>query len=498
MKIRWLLLLSSFLSVLIFSAAAQARELLTWRFNRQENRLEFTTDAGVQPKAQLISNPTRVVIDLPGISLGRSRTVNQRMGGAIKEIRVGQLDKQTTRIVIELAPGFTLDPEKVKFRGITASEWTVDLPDPERISPSSSLPPQESVTLDTASIPQENQSSKEDSPLLEERSLPTSDVGELATIESVELFNNQLFVRADRRLKASSTWDRAANAFQITIPEAKLADRVRGPQLDADSPVSQVLLRQQDSRTVVILVKPGRNTQIGELNQLNDRLLALQLQQTTAAATRTSSSSIPVPPPERTASPLLSPQSPVSLPRLPNGRLLVVIDPGHGGKDPGTIGIGGVQEKNVILPIAIEVASLLEQQGVQAMLTRSSDYFVSLEGRVQMASQARANLFVSIHANAISLGRPDINGIETYYYSNGQGLAQTIHKSILQNVDVADRRVRRARFYVLRRSSMPAVLVEVGFLTGRDDSAKLANAAYRHQMAQAIALGILQYIQQRS
>lgn len=497
MRFRWLLLLSSFLSILIFSTAAGARELTSWRFNRQENRLEFRTDAGVQPKAQLIFNPTRVVIDLPQISLGRGRTLNQRVGGAIKEIRVGQLDKQTTRIVIELAPGYTLDPDKVKFRGITASEWTVDLPDPERISPSSNLPPQEKVMLAAASITRENRATKEDSPLLDEQSLPSADAGELATIESVELSSNQLFVRADRSLNASSTWDRAENAFRITIPGAKLADRVRGPQLDADSPVSQVLLRQQDSRTVVILVKPGRDTQIGELNQLTDRLLALQLQRTPATAARTASSPIPVPLPERSA-PVLSPRTPVSLPRLPNGRIVVAIDPGHGGKDPGTIGIGGVQEKNVILPIAMEVAALLEQQGVQTMLTRSSDYFVSLEGRVQMASRARANLFVSIHANAISLGRPDVNGIETYYYASGQGLAQTIHKSILQNVDVADRRVRRARFYVLRRSAMPAVLVEVGFLTGREDSLKLASPAYRHQMAQAIALGILQYIQQRS
>jgi Localisation of periplasmic protein complexes. len=101
-RFRWLLLLSSFLSVFLFSAAAQARELLSWRFDTTQNRLEFTTDAGVQPKAQLISNPTRVVIDLPGISLRRSATQPGR--GGIREIRVGQLDTKTTRIVIELAP----------------------------------------------------------------------------------------------------------------------------------------------------------------------------------------------------------------------------------------------------------------------------------------------------------------------------------------------------------------------------------------------------------
>jgi N-acetylmuramoyl-L-alanine amidase len=175
-----------------------------------------------------------------------------------------------------------------------------------------------------------------------------------------------------------------------------------------------------------------------------------------------------------------------------------MVDPGHGGKDPGAIGLGGLREVDVILPIAQQVASLLEQQGIQAVMTRTSDYFVDLAPRVTMAERANADLFVSIHANAIGPTRPDVSGLETYYYSNGQRLAQTIHNSILQNLDVKDRGVRRARFYVLRKSSMPSVLVEVGFVTGRDDAAKLSNAAYRSQMAQAIARGILQYIQQNS
>jgi N-acetylmuramoyl-L-alanine amidase len=188
----------------------------------------------------------------------------------------------------------------------------------------------------------------------------------------------------------------------------------------------------------------------------------------------------------------------VSSPRVPKGRVLVIVDPGHGGKDPGAIGLGGLREKDVILPIAQQVASLLEQQGIQAVMTRTSDYFVDLAPRATMAERANADLFVSIHANAIGPSRPDVSGLETYYYSSGQRLAQTIHSSILQNLDVKDRGIRRARFYVLRKTSMPSVLVEVGFVTGREDAAKLSNPAYRSQMAQAIARGILQYIQQNS
>ena len=636
MRFRWLLLLPSLLSVLLFSAAAQARQLVSWRFDSNQNRLVFTTDAGVQPKAQLIANPTRVVIDLPGISLGRP-TANQQLRGAIREIRVGQVDNQTTRIVIELAPGYTLDPQQVKFRGASASQWSVDLPTPQRIAPPPKDPPQSRLPLPPANNPPDSQSSQPlppdsvatsglqldgfqvtrdgffirtsgsgepknikvkrsrdrqnidielegaslsrnlpaqdlvvnrygvsriqlqqttasppivrmtlnvtkespdwqasfnktgaiivlpqgrtasslenpsrepNNPLVSvppssgtpTRPLPVSNTSQLVTIQAVELANNgtQLLIRADQQLRATTTWDASANSYRITIPGARLADQVRGPQLSATSPLLRVLLRQQDSRTVVILVQPSTGTRIGELNQLTDQLLALQLQPATATQPPISST-IPVPPPDRTT-PVPPDRTMPSIPspRIPNGRVIVVVDPGHGGKDPGAIGIGGLREKDIILPIAQQVASILEQQGIQAVLTRDSDYFVDLGPRVDMAERMGADLFVSIHANSINLSRPDVSGLETYYYSSGQRLARTIHNSILQSLDIKDRGVRQARFYVLRKSSMPSVLVEVGFVTGREDAAKLSNPDYRNQMAQAIARGILQYIQQNS
>ncbi|WP_446354999.1 N-acetylmuramoyl-L-alanine amidase [Coleofasciculus sp. A1-SPW-01] len=624
-RFRWLLLLSSFLSVFLYTSAAEARQLLFWRFDRAQNQLVFTTDEGVQPRAQLIANPTRLVIDLPGTRLGRP-TVNQQVGGAIQEIRVGQFENQTTRIVVELAPGYTLDPQQVQFRGLSPTQWTVNIPNPQRISslpsppppvrtvnPSTSLrvndrqSPQPSspptVTVETSATQVDSfqvtrngffihtdggkpdqikvkrsrdrrqieieveglnlsrrlveqtldvnrygvsqiqfQRLKDSPPLTRitlnvDRDSPDwqalySDVGGLviiprgtsasslesrsnasgnvlvsypsrsqtsnrrvsinqqATIQSVELGNNQtqLLIEADRPVQATSRWDANERAYRITIPNAQLTDQVKGPQLTANSPLSRVLLRQQDSNTVVILVQPSPGTQIGSLNQISDRLLALPIQK--KQATLPPRESIPVPPPSP------SPAPPTSFPTVPNSRIVVMVDPGHGGKDPGAVGIGGLREKDVILPIAQEVAALLEKQGVQAVLTRNSDYFVDLAPRVTMAERVNANLFVSIHANAISLSRPDVNGLETYYFASGQRLAQTIHNNILQTVPVQNRGVRRARFYVLRKTSMPAVLVEVGFVTGRDDSAKLNNPTHRSQMAQAIARGILQYIQQ--
>ena len=129
------------------------------------------------------------------------------------------------------------------------------------------------------------------------------------------------------------------------------------------------------------------------------------------------------------------------------------------------------------------------------MMARTGDYFVSLQGRTDMANRAGADVFVSIHANSMGAKRPDVNGLEVYYFGD-RGLSDAIHRSILKTVNVGDRRVRKARFYVLRHSRMPSTLVEVGFVTGYDDSPKLTNPSYQRQMAQAIARGIVEYMQQ--
>jgi N-acetylmuramoyl-L-alanine amidase len=186
-----------------------------------------------------------------------------------------------------------------------------------------------------------------------------------------------------------------------------------------------------------------------------------------------------------------------SAPVRRDGRVLVVIDPGHGGNDPGAVGISGLQEAGIVLDIAKQVGSLLEKQGIQAVLTRQDDREIDLEPRVSLAESLNANLFVSIHANSINLSRPDINGIETYYYDSGSSLASSIHRSVVNTTGMEDRGIHQARFYVLTHTSMPAVLVEVGFVTGREDAAKLNNPTWRDQIAAGIAQGILRYVQQR-
>lgn len=200
----------------------------------------------------------------------------------------------------------------------------------------------------------------------------------------------------------------------------------------------------------------------------------------------------------------LTPPTPVSptptplSPPLPTPRPIVVVDPGHGGPDPGAVGIGNIYEKDIVLDISLQVAQRLESRGVQAILTRQTDIDLGLQPRVTLANRARATLFVSIHANAISMARPDVNGIETYHVAGsreGQRLAERIQQQLLAQTGMRDRGVKRARFYVLVHTTMPAVLVEVGFVTGRDDAPRLADPATRTLMAEAIVQGILDYLQ---
>jgi N-acetylmuramoyl-L-alanine amidase len=186
------------------------------------------------------------------------------------------------------------------------------------------------------------------------------------------------------------------------------------------------------------------------------------------------------------------------LPKVPQGRYRVVIDPGHGGPDPGAIGIRGLRETDVVLDISLQVAQLLEARGVNVVMTRTAEVDVDLPPRVAIANRMGATAFVSIHANAISMSRPDVNGIETFYFSDPRSgrLAAHIQRQVL-NVSPGspNRGVRRGRFFVIRRTTMPSILVETGFLTGRIDAPRLATAAHRRKLALAIATGILNYLQ---
>lgn len=319
--------------------AVDANDLEYWDFDVRQNRVEIVTEEGIRPKASMIANPTRLIIDLPGVNLRKPSISQDNISGYVEEVRVGQFNPYTTRIVVELGQQFSMRPWEVKVRSLAPNRWYVQLSDfqPHGVY---SLPAEEEPVA-------------------------------------------------------------------ITVP-------------------------------------------------------------------------------------LPNPSSPVY---RAGGRYTVVIDPGHGGRDPGAIGLSGLQEKRVVLSISAEVARILKQRGFNVIMTRSGDSFISLSGRVKRAENSNAHVFVSIHANAVGGNNSQVNGLETYYFSSGYRLALSIHRNILRGVTVGGNRgVKKARFYVLRKTSMPAALVEVGFVTGRVDNRNLNSPSYRKKMAEAIANGITEYL----
>ncbi len=169
--------------------------------------------------------------------------------------------------------------------------------------------------------------------------------------------------------------------------------------------------------------------------------------------------------------------------------ITVVIDAGHGGHDRGGIPGQRVAEKDMTLDVAQRLSNVLSASGYRVVMTRSTDVFVPLGGRVAIANSYRNAVFVCIHFNAT--GRSGASGIETYFYSRDSlPLASAIHHYVTGGAPSANRGVRRRGYYVLRKTSIPAVLVECGFLTNPTEAAYAQSASYRQKLAEEIAAGV--------
>lgn len=184
-------------------------------------------------------------------------------------------------------------------------------------------------------------------------------------------------------------------------------------------------------------------------------------------------------------------------PRL--SRQTIILDPGHGGKDPGAIGFG-LKEKDVVLDVGLRVNRLLKQTPLNVYMTRTSDTFPSLADRTHFAKNKGGDVFISIHANAFN---GSASGTETYYYSNAAAnphvadsklLAEKIQRRLLMAWHLQDRGVKEtSTLYVLKYNSMPAALAELGFIDQAGDNRKLKSDYWRNAAAKAIYYGIIDY-----
>ncbi len=213
----------------------------------------------------------------------------------------------------------------------------------------------------------------------------------------------------------------------------------------------------------------------------------------------------------------------------------VVIDPGHGGKDPGAVGLAGILEKDINLKFAKILAKRLDEQGFRPVLTRHDDRYLDLEERTAIAESARGDLFISIHANASrrratrgleiytldetherhslgvaarenSVSVKDLNSLQRVLArlrvaeasDHSARLAELVHAAIISRMSgrhrgFQDLGIKKGPFYVLFLSSMPSILVETGFITNRGDVKLLRDASFQDTLAKQIAMGLIRY-----
>lgn len=178
-----------------------------------------------------------------------------------------------------------------------------------------------------------------------------------------------------------------------------------------------------------------------------------------------------------------------------SGDKVIVLDPGHGGMDCGATR-SGIYEKDITLDVSQRVAQILRSNGYKVHLTRDEDKDVSLQDRVTFAEEHDPDIFVSIHVN--SSEGTSATGLETHYYHDYSiGLAKTVHTSLASGVNSKDRGLFKSRFYVINHTTMPAVLVEIGFISNDQERADMVSVKRKQATAKSIAEGIMNYYKQQ-
>lgn len=357
-----------------------------------------------------------------------------------------------------------------------------------------------------------------------------------ANTATIELAKSQLSQRALQKIQHRKFPD------AITIKEGAKQTVTITLDLNALKSFDLQTLRQPN-RVVIDLFYSKKNTVVGSKKKTAPPVKPLKKASPPPQKKAISKPAIPVTKPatpSKSETPVNSKSpslvSPTSVAKHAKD-LIVVIDPGHGGKDPGAIGKKGTKEKDVTLKIGKYLKDLIEKRiGATVVLTRSKDVFLDLEERVEFANRKKADLFISIHLN--SHPQEKIKGLEVYHFGkasdpralevaareNGMKLeddappwqfiiadklndqkieqsqtfawttSKTLVKSLKTSYKIKDHGVKTAPFYVLRFTTMPSILAEVAFVSNRDEEKRLNTRAFQQQLAEGIYKGIQSYL----
>jgi N-acetylmuramoyl-L-alanine amidase len=454
-------------------------------------RVAIDLQQEVRYQAARVSNPDRIFFDLYGTRLSpelQGRAVEVTDEGFLSRIRAAQSSTNTTRIVLDVnsvsdySAFFLQNPPRLIIdvhgsKGGIPSRQIAGAPQPSFTTHASIPSPR---PMATARIPQPAAGSSSDS---------GSALSDVATLGS-----QPGQVRATRYPTTAPVAASVPGATAATTPP---------PQLNS--------------------LRPTRATRPSSRAQAADE----------------------VPPAEAGATGIPAPQTAPPSERVPNSMVRalglkinrIVIDAGHGGHDSGTLGPGGLEEKDVVLDVALRLGRLLKQRlGADVIYTRSDDTFIPLETRTAIANEAQADLFISIHANSSS--DTSARGVEVYYLNftssadalevaarenavsdqsihelsdlvrkialqdkinESRAFASDVDQSLYAGLDpgnpgLKDRGVKKAPFVVLIGANMPSILAEISFLTNPDDAAELRDPQYRQRIAESLYRGVSRYV----
>ncbi|AFY74638.1 N-acetylmuramoyl-L-alanine amidase [Synechococcus sp. PCC 7502] len=454
--------------------------------------------------SQRAINPDRLVIDLVGTvvppNLHKAVIPINRYG--VRQVRIGQNQQNppTARIVLDFesqSETSTVDWEAI----FTPNRGAVIIRPTNAIA--NNPPPRPSLFNPPPSNSGLNANNNSDN---------------LTLIQKLNLTQSgQLLIQTNQPFTYLGTEDVPSGTYNITINNAKISPQLVRPSLDGTA-LDAIRMTQVGS-SVVIGLRPSVGWRIREDARSDPQQIYVQLYQpqnsnANASINRANpniSQNPPIPsyldpnlpitdPPANP--PRTSPPTPrvIPAPNVANrGKGVIVLDPGHGGNDVGAVG-NGIYEANVVLAIALKLGRILQEMGYTVIYTRTDNTEVELQPRVDIAERVNADTFVSIHANSLEARQSQISGIETYYAPGATlsgRLANFVHNQIINTTGASDRGVRTARFHVIRRTSMPSILVETGFVTNPQESANLNNPSYQERMAGAIARGVDQFLKSR-
>jgi N-acetylmuramoyl-L-alanine amidase len=484
-------------------------------------RIAIDLENQVAFQAARVPNPDRIYFDLYGARLEaglNGKSVEVIDDGFLKRIRAAQFSNNVTRIVLDVSSvadysAFLLpNPWRliIDIHGLKpgttattnlASAVPPSAPAEETAKPAESEPdPSPATTAPVTPLP----AAKVRQPARRSASVSTQEIASLG--------------QQPGRIQATEhpTTRPIAASVAGTVPAPQADDGSLASTTPPPAPVSKKSGRHKSKNASVVtaaVTSPGETTTPGFAS--GDDSLASPMHEAEPTA--------------------VGERSLVRTLGLKIGR--IVIDAGHGGHDSGTLGPGGIEEKQVVLDVALRVGKLLKQRlGADVIFTRDDDTFIPLETRTAIANKAQADLFLSIHAN--SSPDPSARGVETYYLNfttspdalevaarenavsdesihelsglvkkitlkdkidESREFAADVQKSLYTDLEegnpgLRDRGVKKAPFVVLIGANMPSILAEISFLTNTDDARELRQPAYRQRIAESLYRGVARYI----